>query len=66
MTCQLEFLFEEKSEMDFLKNGFKEVKESNDKVRKSIFARHADLARKYIELHERMQILERNICQGAS
>jgi hypothetical protein len=64
MAAQLEFFAPEKTELDFIRSDVKEVKESNDKVRKSMFARHGELARKYAELHERMQILERNICQG--
>ena len=50
--------------MDCLKDDVKLVKESNDKVRKSMFARHGELAKKYTEIHERLQILERNICKG--
>jgi hypothetical protein len=61
---QLAFI--EKTDIEYLKDDVKCVKESSDKVRKSMFARHADLARKYIELHERMQIIERNICQTKS
>ncbi len=64
MSLQLEFLIEEKSEIDCLKRDVKVVRESNDKVRKSLFARHAELAKKYIELHERLEIIERNICKG--
>lgn len=64
MAIQLEFVFEEKSEIEFIREDIRDVKKSSDKVRKSIFARHAELARKYIELHDRMQIIERNICQG--
>jgi hypothetical protein len=67
MVCQLEFFqHEPPSEIDCIKNEVKYVKESSDKVRKSMFARHGELARKYLELHERMQIIERNICGGAS
>ena len=64
MTCQLEFFTEEVSELDFLKNYVEDVKQSSDKVRKSMFARHGELARKYMELHDRLQIIERNICRG--
>lgn len=64
MSCQLEFFVDEPSELDLIKCHVKEVRESNDKVRKSMFARHGELARKYAELHERMEILERNICRG--
>ncbi len=64
MALQLEFFCEEKSEIDYLKHDVNEVRASNDKVRKSLFARHAELTRKYLELHERMQVIERNICRG--
>ena len=63
MVYQLDFLAEEFSELDAFEAELRKVKESNDKVRKSLFAKHADLARKYVELHERLQILERNICR---
>jgi hypothetical protein len=65
ITCQLEFFPTETNEIECLKEDVKSVKESTDKVRKSIFARHGELARKYMELNERMQIIERNICAGA-
>jgi hypothetical protein len=60
MSCQLEFF--EIPEIEVLRNDVRFVKESSDKVRKSLFARHGELARKYMELHERLQILEKNIC----
>jgi hypothetical protein len=63
---QLEFFEDKKSEIDFIKDDVKMVRESNEKVRKSMFARHGELARKYAELSERMQIIERNICTGGS
>jgi len=59
MSAQLEFF--PPDPMDCLR---KEVRESSDKVRKSLFARHGDLARKYSELHDRLSLLERNICRG--
>ena len=62
MALQLEF-FEEKTEWDLLKEDVESVRESSDKVRKSLFARHAELARKYMELHERLEIMERHICK---
>jgi hypothetical protein len=61
---QLELFVDRKSEIDYLKDDVKNVRQSSDKVRKSLFARHGDLARKYAELSERMEILERNICRG--
>lgn len=64
MMYQLDFLEEEKDEFAYFKEELSEIRVSGDKVRKSMFARHAELARKYMELHERMQIIERNICKG--
>jgi len=64
MVIQLDFFMDDKSEVDCLRESVKLVKESSDKVRKSMFARHAELAKKYLELHERLEILERNICRG--
>ena len=61
---QLDFFTPEKTEIEFIKDHVKEVKESSKKVRKGLFARHSELARKYIELHDRLQILEKNICRG--
>lgn len=64
MHIQLDFFNEEKSEIDYLKEELENVRLSTDKVRKSMYARHAELARKYLELNERMDIIERNICTG--
>jgi hypothetical protein len=38
------------------------TKNSSDKVRKSLFARHNELAKMYVDLHNRLDIIERNIC----
>lgn len=66
MACQLEFFPEDKNELDGIIHDIKVVKDSSDKVRKSMFAKHNELARKYTELHERIQIIERNICLGST
>ena len=66
MACQLEFFPQEKTEIELLTDEISIVKESSDKVRKSLFARHNELARKYMDLNNRLQILERNICYGVS
>lgn len=63
MQIQLDLFEEEKTEVECLKEYIRCIKESSDKVRRSMFARHAELAKKYTELHERMDIIERNICQ---
>lgn len=54
---------EEKSEIEYILSDFKEVKETCDKVRKSMYAKHGALEKKYMDLQERMQIIERNICK---
>lgn len=63
MAVQLE-LFREKTVLDCIREDVANVRSSNDKVRKSLYARHAELAKKYVELHDRMEIIERNICRG--
>lgn len=62
MLLQLD-LFEEKTDQELILDEIKFVKESSDKVRKSLFARHAELSKKYIELNDRLEIIERNICR---
>ncbi len=63
MAMQLDF-FTEKTDIDFLKEEVSIVRQSSDKVRKSLFARHNELCKMYMELHERMEIIEKNICIG--
>jgi hypothetical protein len=64
MVCQLDFFSEQKTEVDYLREDVKDFKESNDKVRKSMFASYGELKKKYIDLHARMEIIERNICRN--
>jgi hypothetical protein len=47
-----------------LKSEVEKLNESNNRVRKSLFARHGELSKMYIEMHNRLEILERNICKG--
>lgn len=59
-------------QLDFFDNGdtlllkeeIKKLRESNDKVRKSLFARHSELTKSYFELVARLEILERYVCLG--
>ncbi len=64
MNAIIQFdLFDERpTEVEMLKMELKKVRESSDKVRKGLFARHNELAKLYLELHDRMNIIERNIC----
>ena len=59
---QLDFF--QNDENRILKEEIAKLKESNDKVRRSLFAKHGELAKNYLELHSRMEILERHICNG--
>lgn len=63
MLVQLDF-FHEKSEIEILRDEVLELKKSQDKMRKALFARHGELSKKYMELHERMYVIEINICKG--
>lgn len=63
MLIQLE-LFDIRSETDILQEEISELKKSQDKLRKALFARHGELAKKYLEIHNRLEILEMNICKG--
>ena len=59
---QLDFFADD--ETSALKEEVKRLKESNEKVRKSLFAKHGELAKNYLELVSRMEILEKYICKG--
>lgn len=52
------------TDTNVLKEEVKQLKESNEKVRKSLFAKHGELAKSYLELLCRLQTLEKHICIG--
>lgn len=60
-VIQLEFFAEDSTES--LKEEVRKLKESNDKIRKSLFAKHGELAKNYFELNDRMSFIERHICR---
>jgi hypothetical protein len=60
---QLDFFRDEDS--NSLKEEVKRLKESNEKVRKSLFAKHGELAKNYLELLSRLEVLEKHICTGS-
>jgi hypothetical protein len=57
---QLDFF--EKDENLILKDKVRQIKESQDKQRKALFAKNGELQKKYDDLLLRLEILERNIC----
>ncbi len=63
MLLQLDF-FNETTEEDALEERIRNLEKSQDKLRKALFARHGDLAKKYLEMNDRLNILEFNICKG--
>lgn len=54
----------EKDELEEFLIELAKVRESNNKVRKSLFAKHGELAKNYVELHNRLEVLEKNICKA--
>lgn len=63
MLVQLD-LFEEYSEVELLEQKVKMLEKSQEKVRKSIFAKHGQLSKQYMELNDRFDVLERALCRG--
>lgn len=57
---QLDFF---QTDEEILNYEIRKIKESTDKVRKGIFARHNELAKMYLELSDRLTIIERNLCK---
>lgn len=57
---QLEFF--EKDEVILMKKDLDILKQSHEKIRKAMFARHGELAKNYIDLINRLEIIERNLC----
>jgi septation ring formation regulator EzrA len=62
MLIQLD-LFEQ-DENILMRKEIQKVRESNDKVRRGLFARHNELAKLWVELDHRLNIIERCICKG--
>ena len=46
-----------------LKDQLRQLKESQDKVRNSLYARNGELQKKYDDLLQRLQVIEENICR---
>lgn len=64
IPLQLYLLPEDNTELAMLRREIEEVDLSCNKVRKALFARHNELAKMYLELHQRLEIIESNICKG--
>lgn len=51
------------TELDLLRLELQAVKESSDKVRRGIHAKHGDLAKKYLELMYEFEALKKAMCK---
>lgn len=60
MLLELDFF---KSENEVMMDKLDSIKESSERVRKGIFAKHGELVKKYMDLSDRLEIIERNICR---
>ena len=56
----------EESEIERLVRIVDEIKTSTNRVRKKLFAENGSLKMRVLNLEERLEILERNICLGKS
>ena len=66
-VIQLDFLKSiEESKFDYLEMEISKIKISTDRVRKGIYARHGEIAKRQLDLEERLSILERNICKSTN
>jgi hypothetical protein len=65
-ALQLEFWKSEADcEIDSLRKEVCDLKKSQDKIRKSLFARHGEHEKIIQDLSDRLFLLERNICLGS-
>jgi hypothetical protein len=63
MIYQLD-LFQDVSDIEILEERIRVLEKNEDKLRKALFARHGELVKKYLEINDRLNILEMNICKG--
>jgi bacterioferritin (cytochrome b1) len=57
-------LFQEYNELYEMKEQIKSLKESNDKVRKKLFAEHGKLAKMYLQLHNEFEDWKMIVARG--
>ncbi len=59
---QLDFFWDAKTVE--MKCEIRSLKDSNERVRKKLFAENGKLKKEVSSLQERLDVLERNICRG--
>jgi hypothetical protein len=60
---QLDF-FQEYNETEILRQEVKQLKESQDKVRKKLFAEHGKLAKMYLEMYQEFEDWKAIVAKG--
>jgi hypothetical protein len=66
MMMQLDFFeSEQETEMKAMREEMARIEASTHKVRKSLFAKHGELAKCYLDLKQRLEIIERGLCNGS-
>jgi predicted DNA-binding protein len=61
---QLDMFMPAPTEVDFIKSDLKEAVELIHRVRKGQYAKIGDIKKMQLEILERLDILERNLCRG--
>jgi predicted DNA-binding protein len=61
---QFDMFLPQPSEIDFIKSDLKEAVELIHRVRKGQYAKIGDIKKMQLEILERLDILERNLCRG--
>jgi hypothetical protein len=64
LPIQYDFFKPIPTETECLQLEIDSLRESMNKMRKSLFARENALSKMAFDLHDRLDILERNICRG--
>jgi hypothetical protein len=61
---QLDFF--EQDETTVLRHRLNDLKDSQDKVRKGLYARNSELQKKYDNLLQRLEVIETHICRAGA
>lgn len=61
---QLLLPFDTDTKINILEIRVEQAEKSSENVRRGIYARHNELAKKFIELQERLTLLEGNLCRS--
>jgi len=62
---QTELIFQEESTEKRLERRIDELEKSLHKVRKALFARHGELAKMYVEIHQDHEAWKATTCRNA-